>query len=180
MVTWKEEEDPIAVAARLLSRAQAIGIEGSTPYGTVSRLLAAAPLRPQDATPIFDALRGIKTDEEQAFIREAARRTNLAIEATHKRMSRGMTELEVAQILEREFDKLGVRGGGLVQFGASSALPHGGPGERRLASGDAVLIDCGCRVRGYTSDVVNGKRGISKEHAKKLGELFHVSPSLFI
>ena len=34
--------------------------------------------------------------------------------------------------------------------------------------------------RGYTSDVVNGKRGISKEHAKALGELFHVSPSLFI
>ena len=34
--------------------------------------------------------------------------------------------------------------------------------------------------RGYISDVVNGKRGISKEHAKKLGEFFHVSPSLFI
>jgi len=34
--------------------------------------------------------------------------------------------------------------------------------------------------RGYTSDVVNGKRGISKEHAKTLGEFFHVSPELFI
>lgn len=34
--------------------------------------------------------------------------------------------------------------------------------------------------RGYTSDIVNGKRGISKEHAKALGEFFHVSPSLFI
>lgn len=33
---------------------------------------------------------------------------------------------------------------------------------------------------GYTSDVVNGKRGISKEHAKRLGEFFHVSPEAFI
>ena len=34
--------------------------------------------------------------------------------------------------------------------------------------------------RGYVSDVVNGKRGISKEHAKELGEFFHVSPELFL
>lgn len=34
--------------------------------------------------------------------------------------------------------------------------------------------------RGYTSDIVNGKRGISKDHAKALGEFFHVSPELFI
>jgi Xaa-Pro aminopeptidase len=40
-----------------------------------------------------------------------------------------------------------------VQFGASASLPHGGPRDRELAKGDAVLIDCGCRVRGYTSDV---------------------------
>jgi Xaa-Pro dipeptidase len=40
-----------------------------------------------------------------------------------------------------------------VQFGPSSSLPHGGPGDRALARGDVVLIDCGCRVRGYTSDV---------------------------
>jgi len=34
--------------------------------------------------------------------------------------------------------------------------------------------------RGYISDIVNGKRGISKEYAKALGELFHVSPALFL
>jgi Xaa-Pro dipeptidase len=169
VVTWKEEEDPIALAARLLSRAKTIGIEGSTPYGTVARLLAATSLRPQDATPIFDALRRIKTEEEQAFIREAARRTNLAIEATHKKMSRGVTELEVAEILEREFQRLGVHGGGLVQFGPSSALPHGGPGERRLASGDVVLIDCGCRVRGYTSDITRTVAyGVASDELRKV------------
>jgi Xaa-Pro aminopeptidase len=56
-------------------------------------------------------------------------------------------------MLEEEFRKLLVRGGGLVQFGPSAALPHGSPGNRELARGDVVLIDAGCRVRGYSSDV---------------------------
>jgi len=64
-----------------------------------------------------------------------------------------MTESDVARILEEEFVKLGVRGGGLVQFGPSSAFPHGAPAERRLAKGDPVLIDCGCKIHGYNSDV---------------------------
>jgi Xaa-Pro dipeptidase len=98
-------------------------------------------------------LRMVKSEEEQSLIREAARRTNLAIEATHKRLSRGMTESEVSNLLEQELQKLGVRGGGLVQFGPSSALPHGGPGDRKLAAGDVVLIDAGCKIHGYTSDV---------------------------
>ncbi|MEP6993518.1 MAG: Xaa-Pro peptidase family protein [Acidobacteriota bacterium] len=153
VATWKEDEDPIARAAKMLARAKTIGVEGSTAYGTLARLLAAAPAQAQDAGSLFDALRMIKSAQEQAFLKEAARRTSLAIAATHKRLSRGMTESEVANVLEQEFQRLGVHGDGLVQFGPSSALPHGGPGDRRLAVGDVVLIDSGCRVRGYTSDV---------------------------
>jgi Xaa-Pro dipeptidase len=68
-------------------------------------------------------------------------------------MRAGMSESEVARILEEEFANQGTRGGGLVQFGPSAAFPHGAPAERRLAKGDAVLIDCGCKVRGYSSDI---------------------------
>ncbi len=151
--TWQEEEDPIALAARLLSGRKAIGVEGSTSYETVTALSQASPAKIEDATRIFDALRMIKSSEEQAFIRDAARRTNLAIEETHKRMRAGMSESEVERILEQEFAKQGAHGGGLVQFGPSAAFPHGAPAERRLAKGDAVLIDCGCKVRGYSSDI---------------------------
>jgi Xaa-Pro dipeptidase len=151
--TWQEEEDPIALAARLLSGRKAIGVEGSTSYETVTALSQASPAKIEDATRIFDALRMIKSSEEQAFIRDAARRTNLAIEETHKRMRAGMSESEVERILEEEFTKQGARGGGLVQFGPSAAFPHGAPAERRLSKGDAVLIDCGCKVRGYNSDI---------------------------
>ncbi len=155
LVTWKEDEDPIAVAARLLAGKgiKSVGIEGTTAYDTVTRLLSAAPLEPRDATSLFDALRMVKSPEEQAFIREAARRTSLAIEATHRKLAPGQSERDVSVTLEQELQKLGVRGGGLVQFGPSSALPHGSPGDRRLSAGDAVLIDAGCKVRGYSSDV---------------------------
>ncbi len=150
--TWEEEEDPVALAAKLLSR-RTIGVEGSTAYSTAARISSAASADTHDATAAFDALRMVKSEEELTFIKEAGRRTVLAIAATHERLRRGMTERDVATTLEQEFSKLGVRGGGLVQFGPSAALPHGGPGDRELAKGDAVLIDCGCRVRGYSSDV---------------------------
>lgn len=153
ITTWKEDEDPMALAAKLLGRSKTLGVEGSTAYGTVARLLSVSPVQPQDTTALFDALRMVKSAEEQAFIRDAASRTNQAITATHRRLSRGMTESEVSDALTQEFQRLGVRGDGLVQFGPSAALPHGGPGDRRLAVGDVVLIDAGCRVRGYTSDV---------------------------
>ena len=150
--TWQEDQDPVAIAAKLLA-GKNVGIEGTTAYSTASLLSAAASAKTEDATPVFDALRSVKSDEELSFLREAGRRAVLAIAATHARLRRGMTEREVSVVLEEEFAKLGVRGEGLVQFGPSSALPHGGPGDRALARGDVVLIDCGCRVRGYTSDV---------------------------
>lgn len=151
--TWKEEEDPIALAAKALGKSGRIGVEGSTAYATAALLSASAPGKWEDATSLFDSLRMVKSPEEMALIRDAGDRAVLAITATHKRLRKGMTEREVARLLKAEFGNLLVDGGGLVQFGPSAALPHGSPGDRRLAKGDVVLIDCGCRVRGYTSDV---------------------------
>jgi Xaa-Pro dipeptidase len=91
VVTWKEEEDPIAIAGRLLGK-NVVGIEGTTAYDTVTRLTAAGQLEARDATATFDGQRAVKSPEEQAFIREAARRTNLAIDATHRGLAAGKTE----------------------------------------------------------------------------------------
>jgi Xaa-Pro dipeptidase len=151
--TWKEDEDPIALTARLLEGKSTLGIEGSTRYETVVKLGRLFSGKVEDATPLFDALRRVKSPEEQALIRAAGDRTTRAITATHRRMRKGMTEQQVANILDEEFKKLDVRGGGLVQFGPSSAFPHGAPVERTLSRGDFVLIDAGCKVRGYNSDV---------------------------
>jgi len=151
--TWPEDGDPIALVGKLLSGHKAIGIEGSTVYTTASLLAAATAANLEDATAIFDELRKVKSEDEQAMIYDAGKRTNAAIYATHARLNAGMTERDVAGILEEEFMRQGSHGDGLVQFGPDSAFPHGGPAERRLAKGDTVLIDAGCRTRGYSSDI---------------------------
>jgi Xaa-Pro aminopeptidase len=151
--TWKEEEDPIVLVGKALAGRGALGVEGTTSYETVTRLSSVFPGRLDNATPVFDTLRRIKSQEEQALIRAAADRTTRAITATQRRLRKGMTEHQVSNILEEEFRDLGVSGGGLVQFGPNSAYPHGAPEARSLARGDTVLIDAGCKVHGYSSDV---------------------------
>lgn len=151
--TWREEEDPIRLAAAALKGIGRIGIEGSTDYHTVARLADATGAKPVDAAPLFDTLRGVKTDAEKALIKDAAGRTERAIAGTHRQVKEGMTERQIAELLETEFRRQLVSGGGLVQIGPSSALPHGGPGDAVLRKRSVLLIDCGCRVHGYSSDV---------------------------
>jgi Xaa-Pro dipeptidase len=151
--TWQEEEDPFALCAKVLGTGKTVAVEGSTALHTAEQLRASARAALRDGTVMFDALRSVKSAEEQAFIRAAGVRTVAAIEGTWKRLRTGMTEREGAGILAEEFARAGTPSGGLVQFGPSSALPHGGPGERRLAVGDVVLIDTGCEIEGYTSDI---------------------------
>ena len=150
---WQEHEDPVKLLATLLSGAKRIGVEGTTDFHTAVRLRDATGARLVDAAGLFDGLRAVKSEAEKAILRDAASRILTAIAATHARLAAGMTEREAVDVLAAEVRRLGVRGGGLVQFGASASLPHGGPGDARLAKGDVVLIDAGCRVRGYTSDI---------------------------
>ena len=151
--TWQESEDPFALCARILGTGKVVAVEGSTALHASEQLRAAAGAALRDGTAIFDALRSVKSPAEQDFIRAAGTRTVAAIEGTWKRLRAGITEREAAAILAEEFSRVGTPSGGLVQFGPSSALPHGGPGDRRLAAGDVVLIDTGCEVEGYTSDI---------------------------
>jgi Xaa-Pro dipeptidase len=153
ILTWKEDEDPIALAASVLKGATKIGIEGSTDYHTVARLADATGAKVFDASASFDALRSVKTATEKALVADAAARTERAIAAVHRQLAEGMTERQIAELLEKEFRLQLVRGGGLVQIGPSSALPHGGPGDAVLSKGSVLLIDCGCKVHGYSSDI---------------------------
>ena len=151
--TWQESEDPFALCGKVLGTGRTVAVEGSTAIHAADRLRAEAGAALRDGTDLLDALREVKSPAEQGFIRAAGVRTVAAIEATWARLRAGMTEREGAAILSEEFERVGTPSDGLVQFGPSSALPHGGPGGRRLSPGDVVLIDCGCRIEGYTSDI---------------------------
>jgi Xaa-Pro dipeptidase len=154
---WEEQDDPFALAARTATQQKASGrmaLEPSTDFGTYLRFAAAMPrYRVVDGGPVFERLRIIKQPVELDLIRRAIQITQDAIAAAFTQLQAGMTEREVSGVVSREMTQRGASGGGLVQFGPSSSLPHGSPEMRRLEAGQPVLMDCGARVEGYTSDI---------------------------
>src|SRR5881398_1859551 len=157
---WEEQEDPHALVRETARRLRpgsgggTIALESSTAYQTFLRLGRALPgWKFVDAGPVTDRLRVVKSPEEVALLRRAIAITLDAMAATFAQLAVGSTEVQVAQTLSREMERRGAPGGGLVQFGPSSALPHGGPAGPKLERETVVLIDCGCRVGGYTSDI---------------------------
>jgi Xaa-Pro dipeptidase len=159
---WEEQDDPFILVRETVRRLTAgtrsrrtLALESSTAYDTSVRLAAALPgWTLVDAAPVTERLRVLKSPEEIALLRRAIAITQDAMAATFAGLAVGATEVEVAQLLSGEMERRGASGGGLVQFGPSSALPHGGPGGgAALERETVVLIDCGCRVGGYTSDI---------------------------
>ena len=131
-----------------------IALESSTTYQSSLRLATALPgWKFTDAAPVTERLRVIKSPEEIALIRRAIAITQDAMAATFAQLTVGTTEVDVSHVLSREMQQRGAPGGGLVQFGPSSALPHGGPAGPKLEREMVVLIDCGCTVGGYQSDI---------------------------
>lgn len=154
---WEEHEDPYQLVRRVVAAPRTGGraaLEPSTEYHTFRRLADALPgWQWEDGAGVTERLRIIKAPEEVALIKRAVEITEAAMAATFAKLAPGMSERDVARLLSAEMQQRGAQGGGLVQFGPSSALPHGGPAGATLARETVVLIDCGCRVSGYTSDV---------------------------
>src|ERR1700674_5145441 len=156
---WEEQANPYdlvknVVRARKSRGNGTIALEASTAFATYLGLKdALGGWRFEDATAVTARLRSIKSSEEIALIQRAIAITEDALAATFAKLAVGMSERDTARLLASEMDRRGATGDGLVQFGPSSALPHGGPAGSTLQPETVVLIDCGCRVAGYTSDI---------------------------
>jgi Xaa-Pro dipeptidase len=158
---WEEQENPWAFVKSALRAARPPHhsgqgcIESSLDYGSWLHLAKAAgrDWKWRSGSPVTERLRMIKDPEELVLIRRAVDITETSIVAVFAALTPGVTEQEVAEALTREMRSRGSVGGGLVQFGPSSALPHGGPTGGHLEKEMVVLIDAGCRVGGYTSDI---------------------------
>jgi Xaa-Pro dipeptidase len=157
---WEEQDDPWALVRRVAEemkpkrRNGVAAVEPTTSYQSYMRLSdKLGGWRFVEGAPITERIRIVKRPEEIGLIRRAIAATEASIAATFSQLAVGMTERDVAQLLSREMSSRGSPGGGLVQFGPSSALPHGGPSAGQLARETVVLIDAGSRVEGYTSDI---------------------------
>ena len=97
-----------------------------------------------------------KNEWELSCIQKACEIAEDAFNELLPEIKEGMTETEVAALLEYKMRKLGAQGLSfetIVAFGAHAAVPHHETGETKLRFGDEILIDFGCRVNGYCSDI---------------------------
>ena len=177
--TWEEDESPAAlVATGLRARGLAtgtLGIEETVRYVFSNDVATALPtLRLTSATPVTAGCRGVKSDAELALMRHANRVTLKAYEAAWKSLTDGMTQTQFAGLVSMAHQRLGYQGAAGVQVGEYSALPHGSVTPQVIREGTILLIDGGCRVEGYHSDIsrtfVLGK---ATDRMKKVFEIEH-------
>ena len=155
---WQEDEDPCALIAGVLrDRGVAtgrVGIEERVRFFIVDGLRASSRAEFVSATPVTAGCRMIKSPAELALMQRANDITLKAIQAALRTLTEGMTQSDLDANVGAATTALGGRyDGALVSFGAATAFPHGSRESQKLREGDAVLIDGGCTVDGYTSDI---------------------------
>lgn len=158
-VRWGGEEIASTAAAELARlRARRVAVAGPLPWAKV----AASPLRELELVDVGGALarrRAIRSAEEVALIRRAAELSDAAVRALAERARPGMTEHELAGLVEAEWTPRGARTGihyiGVTPMAAPAlAVPAQLHGERRLAAGDAVVVELSAAVAGYWGQVL--------------------------
>ena len=156
---WQEHEEPLKLVADFLRErgvaALPVGFEETNRFFIVDKLQQHLPgAKVVSANPVVRALRMIKSPAELALMQSAADVTIAAFRAMHPQIREGMSADQVGQLFKDAASRLGgTNTWDLVLFGPAAALPHGTGKPQRLKRGDVVLMDCGCEVRGYQSDI---------------------------
>ena len=156
--TWEEDESPYKLAAGLFKdmgvRTGRIGIEERVRFFLYDGLrVETSGIEFVSADPITAGCRMFKSPAEITLLQRANDITIAAYKAVVAKLREGMTPDDFSADCEMAFRMLGVKGGAGANFGTASALPHGSLEPQKLKEGDIVLMDGGCKVEGYQSDI---------------------------
>ena len=174
---WQEDESPTKLAASALAdrglRTGRIGVEEAAMFTFYDHLRQAAPgFEFTSADPVTIACRGVKSAHELELMRLACEATCDVYRAVFASLKEGMSQNDVSNLVEAGYTKMGLRGDALVLFGTAAALPHGTVKPQTLREGDVVLIDDGCKVEGYSSDVT--RTAIFGKPSEKIQRTFEI------
>ncbi len=156
---WEEHEDPYASVAHSMSarRARTLALDPVATFAIASGLaghLGTASIA--DASAIVDGCRMCKSPAELALMQQACDMT-LHVHRLAAGLAReGLGTDELVRFIDTAHRALGADNGStfcIVQYGHATAFPHGIPGVQHLRDGELVLIDTGCSVQGYQSDI---------------------------
>ena len=156
--TWQEDESPFELVAKgLRDRGIAtgrLGVEDTAPFGFADSISAAAStVHVVSAVPVTAGCRMIKDAHEIELMRLASEVTLAAYQAVYRSLAAGMTQSRVGDLIDAAYARLGFRGEASVQVGEYTALPHGSIAPQTIREGTIIMLDDGCRVEGYQSDI---------------------------
>lgn len=156
--TWNEDESPYALVAQGLKdrglSTGTIGVEETMKFVWADGIAAAAPqLKVVSGTPITAGCRMIKDAHELELIRVACDATLKVYGAVYRALQPGMTQGHVSDLIDAGYRQVGFPGGASVQVGEYTALPHGSITPQTIREGTIIMLDDGCTVQGYQSDI---------------------------
>ena len=155
---WNEDESPYRLVAQGLKdrglAAGTLGIGEETPFVfSNGAAMAAAQVRITSATPVTAGCRMLKSAHEIELMRLAAKVTLTAYAAAYNALQEGMTQHDFGDLVAAAHRQLGFEGDAEIQVGEYSALPHGSITPQVIRDGTILLMDGGCKVEGYVSDI---------------------------
>lgn len=155
---WEEHESPYKLVAQIFKdmglRSGRIGMEERVRFFLFDGIRKEAPaFEYVSADPVTVPCRLIKSPAEIALMQKANEVTLESYKVAIAMLTEGMTQQDFSNIVSQAHSRLGARGGAFVSFGEYTAFPHGSSTPQKLKVGDVVLMDGGCSVGGYASDI---------------------------
>lgn len=156
--TWQENESPYALIAQVMREKRAgtgvLGIEEKVPFFRSSGIAEAMPqAKLVRATEVTAGCRAIKSPAELALMQVANNATLALYKAIYQGLEPGMTQRDIEAWVEAGYARMGLRGEASINVGTYTASPHGSREPQVIREGTPVMLDDGCFVEGYQSDI---------------------------
>lgn len=155
---WQEHESPYGKIAQIMAELHAstgtLGIEDRVPFSRANRIGDALPhVRLRPATAVTAGCRSIKSAAELALMQIANDATLAVYHAVWNALEPGMTQQQVLDWINAAYARQGLTGEASINVGKYTALPHGSIAPQKIVEGTVVMLDDGCFVEGYQSDL---------------------------
>ena len=158
VIVWQEDESPYGAVRRGLKdrglSVGTIGFDENMKFVFAEGIRAANPhLRIVSATPVTAGCRMIKDAHEIECLRLASGATLLVYRAVAQSLNAGMTTADVHELIAAAYQRVGFEGEASLNVDQFTALPHGSRKVQTLREGSILMLDDGCVVEGYNSDI---------------------------
>jgi len=186
VLVWQEDESPFALVGKGLGdrglASGTVGLDESMKFVFSEGIRAANPhLRIVSASPVTAGCRMIKDAHEIECLRLACHATILVYKAVAQSVAPGMTTANVHELIAAAYARVGFEGEASLNVDEFTALPHGSRQPQTLREGSILMLDDGCLVEGYTSDITRTfVLGKPTDKMKRVFDLVHRAQSVAI